>query len=161
MAGSKTGHVERTDKAGETAKETESRLCSEALDDMRTASQLRDRNATAGRDTGSIHFRENGDVVHSEADGRVTRVQRLNGTEFDYKYDRNGQLKEATITGPDGEKGTWVKAWNGEWRAYDNKGRHTLVLRGGDWEIIDRESGRMGHQSGQVQPVAEPPRKRP
>ena len=109
----------------------------------------------------TIEFKEDGKVVHSDGDGRITKVEDPTGTVYDYTYDKKGNLTRAKITGKDGDSDYWVKEGDGKWRSYDeyrgsghqkNKPGH-LRLNGGDWEI--NEDGRMYHSSGSVVPVAE------
>ncbi len=112
-------------------------------------------------DRTTIDFKEDGKVVFSNADGRITKVEDPSGTVYDYSYDKKGNLTRAKITGKDGDADYWVKEGDGKWRSYDeyhgpgdrrNKAG-SLRLSGGDWEI--NEDGRMYHSSGAVVPVAE------
>src|SRR4029453_8151849 len=112
-------------------------------------------------DRSTIEFKDDGKVVFSNADGRITKVEEPSGTVFDYSYDKNGKLTGATITGKDGDSDYWVKDRDGKWRSYDeyhgpgdkrNK-PGSLQLKGGDWEID--KGGRMYHSSGEVVHVPE------
>jgi len=117
-------------------------------------------------DSSTIEFRDDGKVVISNADGRITKVEDPNGTVYDYSYDKKGNLTRATITGKDGDSDYWVKDGDGKWRSFDdyhgpgdkrNK-PGSLQLTGGNWEI-DKD-GRMYHSSGAVAPIPEHARRK-
>lgn len=107
---------------------------------------------------GTIELGKEGQVVHKNDSGQITRVDHADGTRYDYQYDKSGQLKGAQITAKDGTVGEWKKEADGRWQAYaDGKPAH-LKLQGGNWQI--REDGRMYHSSGRVVPAPERGRRR-
>jgi YD repeat-containing protein len=108
----------------------------------------------SAKDMETTHKGEHGEIIHKNVEGQITEVNHENGTTYTYKYDKEGNLAAAKITGKDGESAHWRKQSNGEWQSYGDDGKPSnLHLKGGDWQV--NAEGRMYHSSGEVVPLPE------
>jgi len=156
-------HAEKTEHAERKQEKTDVRdgdLAREALSDMmskRMAAPHGDAPTKPHREV-----KEDGREVYTNAEGQITQVKdQKTGNQYEYSYDKKGNLSAARIADKDGDADYWVKGKDGKWQSYDeyygpgdkrNKPGN-LELKGGEWQV--NEEGRMYHSSGQVVPRPE------
>jgi len=159
MSGRNTEKVEQADKPHERKEARDGDLARDALSDMigkRLAAPAGDKPAGPSREV-----KEDGTVVLSNAEGRITQAKHTDGTNYEYAYDQKGNLSVVRIGGKDGDADYWVKSKDGKWQSYDEyygpgdkrNQPGNLQLNGGNWEV--NQDGRMYHSSGQVTQVPE------
>jgi YD repeat-containing protein len=101
---------------------------------------------------------DHGETLHKNESGQITQVLDQRGTTYQFKYDNNGDLTSAKITGSDGESGSWRRQSDGEWQSYGNDGKPSnLRLKGGNWQVDAQ--GSMYHSGGEIIPLPEKSRR--